>query len=269
MKSVALVSAFGIAMFTAACSIDDMKEEPAIASPAQPMTESGTQCGVSTPIDNNDWYRVMANFYNAGSGPGCIRWDQSKNWNWFTDTTAPASASTSGAPAGYPAVYQGCHYGTCSSGGYPHNVGAITQAVSNWQIDGLGSSGIWDVSYDIWFNKSNNPSQGYPDGLELMIWQAYQGGVQPAGRKVYSGIRWNGRTYDKWVGSVKGTNVVSYVRTEGEVSQVHFDLMPFLRDCEQWDGLQTSWYLQSVQAGFEIWQGGQGLTTSQFDVTVK
>ncbi|WP_437587198.1 GH12 family glycosyl hydrolase domain-containing protein [Sorangium sp. So ce1000] len=269
MKWIALFSAIGAAMFTTACSIEDTTEEPYIASAAQAITASGTQCGVATAVDNNSWYRVMANFYNAGSGAGCVTWNQSINWNWFTVSRSPGWVTTSGMPAGYPAIYQGCHYGTCSGGGYPRSVGAITSAVSNWQIDGLSSSGAWNASYDIWFNKSYNPSQGYPDGLEVMIWQAYQGGVQPAGSKVASVIKWNGRTYDKWVGSVNGTKVVSYVRTAGGVSHTSFDLMPFLRDCQRWDGLQASWYLQSIQAGFEIWQGGQGLTTSEFDVTVR
>lgn len=270
MKSVALVSAIGITMFTTACSIEDTTEDLDIASAAQASTASGTRCGTSPPVDNNVWYRVMSNFYNAKDGSGCITWNQSINWNWFTVSSSPTAVTTAGPPAGYPAVYQGCHYGSCNvGGGFPKYLGAITSALSNWQIDGLWAGGAWNASYDIWFNESYSPSQGYPNGLELMIWQAYKGGVQPAGIKVYSGIHWNWRTYDKWVGSVNGTQVVTYVLTAGDASHTNFDLMPFIHDCKQWDGLQSSWYLQSIQAGFEIWQGGQGLTTSEFDVTVQ
>lgn len=260
--------ALSIALCTTAGAAEDPPQEPDDAAVAYAITPVGNQCSVSTPVANNDWYRVMSNFYNATSGTGCITWNQSTNWNWARVSNTSVPLDPKKGPAGYPAIYQGCHYGTCSAGGYPKRVGGITNAVSNWQIAGLSSPGVWNVSYDIWFNKTLKSDQGYPNGLELMIWQAYQGGIHPAGSKVYSGISWNGRTYDKWVGSVNGTKVVSYVRTSGDVSQTHFDLMPFIRDCKGWDGLRDDWYLQSVQAGFEIWKEGQGLTTSEFDVTV-
>ncbi|XXT23439.1 hypothetical protein WME94_18040 [Sorangium sp. So ce429] len=273
MKKIDLLVCIGIVAILPACSMEISGEtsgdDPDVAAVASALTPQGNQCGVGTPVDNNAWYRVMANFYNAGSGTGCITWNQSTNWNWFTVSTSTVSASTRGAPAGYPAVYQGCHYGTCSGGGYPRVVSGITSMRSNWYITGQPGGGAWDASYDIWFNTYYNPSQGYPNGLELMIWQDYRGSITPAGSRVYSGINWNGRTYDKWVGSVNGTKVVSYVRTSGEVNQTNFDLMPFIRDCMQWDGLQSAWFLQSVQAGFEIWTGGQGLTTTEFDVTVQ
>jgi hypothetical protein len=60
-------------------------------------------------------------------------------------------------PSGYPSIYQGCHWGNCSSGGLssdPVEVsdltpGAVTSSWSTTQPG--GSANAYDVAYDIWF----------------------------------------------------------------------------------------------------------------------
>jgi cellulose 1,4-beta-cellobiosidase len=46
------------------------------------------------------------------------------------------------------------------------------------------------------------------------------------------------------------------------------DLQALVADAVSRGYIQTSWYLIDVEAGFELWQGGAGLATNSFSVTV-
>jgi hypothetical protein len=49
------------------------------------------------------------------------------------------------------------------------------------------------------------------------------------------------------------------------------DIKAFTRDAVRRGAITPSWYLIGVEAGFEIWQGGRGLTTHafSFDATAR
>src|SRR5215475_3317308 len=61
--------------------------------------------GGTYKIQNNEW---------GSSASECITTDGGTD---FTVANSSISNSTSGAPGGYPSIYQGCHWGNCSSGG--------------------------------------------------------------------------------------------------------------------------------------------------------
>lgn len=69
------------------------------------------------------------------------------------------SNATHGAPGGYPSIYQGCHWGSCSSGGLTSaplrasNLGS-GKVTTSWSTTQTGS-GTYDVAYDIWFNQTS------------------------------------------------------------------------------------------------------------------
>ena len=72
----------------------------------------------------------------------------------------------------------------------------------------------------------------------------------------------NGATWDVWFGNI-GWNVISYVRTSS-TSSISFAPSTFLDDAASRGYAQKSWYLTSIQAGFEPWQGGVGLAVNDF-----
>src|SRR6266850_1382945 len=67
----------------------------------------------------------------------------------FTITSANFNLS-GGAPATYPSIYKGCHWGACTSNsGLPIQVSQIATATSSWSTV-QPASGAYDVAYDLW-----------------------------------------------------------------------------------------------------------------------
>jgi glycosyl hydrolase family 12 len=133
---------------------------------------------------------------------------------------------------GYPSIYQGCHWGNCTSGGLsgnPVQASAITagKVSTSWSTTQPGT-GAYDVAYDIWFNQTPTTS-GQPNGTELMIWLNHNGSVQPFGSQVATGTSIGGRGYNVWFGT-QGWNTVSYTMTTAATSVSGLDLAPLVQD---------------------------------------
>jgi hypothetical protein len=199
-------------------------------------------------------YVVQNNEWGASDGQ-CL----SVSDNGFTVTSGNHNVPTNGAPASYPSIYAGCHYGNCSSGsGLPLQVsqfGAVSTSV-NYATTG----GYWDASYDLWYDPNPNQS-GQNTGAELMIWGAHQGPPQPIGSRVGTASL-AGANWDVWIGNI-GWNVISYVRQQN-TNSLNVNVNEFTNDAVQRNQVQRSWYLTSVQFGFEPWQGGPGLGVNSF-----
>lgn len=56
---------------------------------------------------------------------------------------------------------------------------------------------------------------------------------------------------------------------QGREEVKNLDLLPLFEDAGQRGYLDPSWYLIAVEAGFEIWQGGAGLSVRDFSVALK
>jgi len=59
---------------------------------------------------------------------------------------------------------------------------------------------------------------------------------------------------------------VSYVLSSPSSSVTNLDLAPLSADAVSRGYLPTSWWLIDIEAGFEPWQGGQGLAITSFNV---
>lgn len=237
---------------------------PAPAAPA-PATLCDSQTlpvnGGAYTIQNNEW---------GSNARECITTDGSARFTVAESAIAIATNATRGAPGGYPSVYKGCHWGACTAGsGLPLPVPAIQPGTvtTSWSTGQPGGSAIYSVAYDIWFNREP-VSGGKPDGLELMIWLSHNGPVHPTGRQVASGVSIGGRGYDVWVGRRGGWKAISYAMTSATTAVSNLDLQPLAADALSRGYLRQSWYLVGVEAGFELWQGGAGLSTGSFSVTV-
>ncbi|MEQ0558499.1 RICIN domain-containing protein [Amycolatopsis sp. NEAU-NG30] len=204
-------------------------------------------------------YVVMNNRWGS-SAQQCINVTSSG----FRIQTQQGSTSTSGAPLSYPAVYVGCHYGNCSPGtNLPRQLSQIGSAPSSISYSYVGGS-AYDASYDIWLDptaKTTGVNQ-----MELMIWFDRQGGPQPVGSPVGT-TSIGGRSWEVWQGNNGGNDVLSYVAPSA-ISGWSFDVMDFVRDVDARTRVDSSWYLTSIQAGFEPWNGGAGLAVNSFSADV-
>ena len=225
-------------------------------------------CGQKTSIyvDGNA-YRVENNKFNpdAASQSECINIDTATTN--FTVTNSSIAVPADGAPGGYPSIYQGCHWGTCSdNSALPLQVSNIASATGSWsttQPNPAPSTDAWDAAYDIWFNHAATTS-ARPDGAELMIWLNHHGPPQPEGTQVAT-TRIHGVRYQVWYAPQASPPYIAYVMMRGKDSVNHLDLLAIINDATFKRGyIDPGLYLIAVEAGFELWNGGAGLATNSF-----
>jgi hypothetical protein len=207
-----------------------------------------------------DAYVVMNNRWGADT-PQCI----DVTHRGFA-VTANHSKRTDGAPASYPAIYFGCHYTNCSNGtNLPMRVGKITSATSSVTYSYPRNNGdVYDAAYDIWLDPT--PREDGVNQQELMIWFNRQGPVQPVGSRTGT-VTIGGRTWDVWSGNNGSNDVISYV-AHAPITSWKFSVLDFITDIKTRSGVTDSWYLTSIQAGFEPWVGGTGLALTSFAASV-
>ena len=227
-----------------------------VAGPAQADTQICEQYG-STTIGGR--YVVMNNRWGT-SAQQCINVTSSG----FTIASQQGTGSTSGAPVSYPAVFYGCHYTNCSPGtNLPmqlSSIGSVTSSISYNFVSGA----TYDAAYDIWLDPS--PKKDGVNQMEIMIWFNRQGSIQPIG-SVVGTTTIGGRSWEVWRGSNGSNNVISYV-APSPVASWNFSVLDFINDTKNRGAITNSWYLTSIQAGFEPWIGGAGLAVTNFSAAV-
>ncbi|HEY3483534.1 MAG TPA: RICIN domain-containing protein [Streptomyces sp.] len=248
-RGAAAVAAVVAALLLAALSLTSASTASASTTLCG-KTDSMKVSGGKYIVQNNEW---------GDSIQQCI----DVNDDGFNVTTGWHNVGTGGAPAAYPSIYAGCHYGNCSSGnGLPQQVSAFGNPQSSVNFN--TADGQWDAAYDIWFDTSSNPS-GQNNGEEMMIWANHSGPPSPFGSKVGTASI-GGATYDVWYGRQNNGiawNTVSYVRQQ-TTNAITVNIKDFTNDSISRGYLQSSWYMTSVQFGFEPWVGGPGLAVNSF-----
>jgi glycosyl hydrolase family 12/ricin-type beta-trefoil lectin protein len=236
-----------------------------IATTGTARAATTTLCNSQTAAVDGGQYTVENNEWNS-SAPECVTTDGNAD---FTVANSSIDLPTDGAPGGYAAIYKGCHWGACTSGsGLPIEVGAMTpgKVTTSWSTTQT-YTGAYDVAYDIWYNQTPTTS-GQPDAEEMMIWINHNGGVQPAGSVVASNVSIGGNTYTIWESRASTWNVVSYVLNTGTTSVSNLDVDLLAADSVSRGYMTDSDYLIDLEAGFEIWQGGVGLATNSYSVSI-
>ncbi|BBX72384.1 hypothetical protein MSHI_02900 [Mycobacterium shinjukuense] len=99
-----------------------------------------------------------------------------------------------------------------------------------------------------------------------MIWINHQGPIQPVGSPVGNATV-GGRTVVVWDGSNGQNNVMSCVAAS-PMEVWSFDVMDFVDHTATMEPITDSWYLTSIQAGFEPWSGGVGLGVDSFPANI-
>jgi hypothetical protein len=243
--------------------------------PTTPPRPGPTAIGCASQLTGSNEISVGNGLYHLQSD----EWDSGAPFTVCNDGNADFEVSstsignsTSGPPGAYPSLYRGCHWGDCTaSSGLPVRVSAMTGGgvVSTSYATTTTGSGSYDDAYDIWFNQASSTGNNSANGLEMMIWLNHNGAVQPAGSKVASGVPIGGRMYDVWHAGNSPGGTVSYVLDNPVASVSNLDLGPLAADAAARGYMSSAWFLIDVEAGFEIWQGGQGLAADSFSLSAR
>ncbi|MEJ3742006.1 glycoside hydrolase [Actinomycetes bacterium KLBMP 9797] len=231
-------------------------------TPTDHATARAELCRGSVGADERR-YLVMANVWGADTEQ-CLDVDTSTG----AFQVARSEHANGANVAAYPAIYTGCHWGTCSAGSrLPARVDRLGTVNSSWSFRRGGATGTWNAAYDLWFHTTADANRS-PDGAELMIWLDHTPDARPKGNVVARGVRIGDTTWDVSYANWDWNHVV-YVRTSPTSSVRDLDLRAFIRDATQRGYLADRWFLSGIEAGFELWTGGAGLASESFSTTVR
>lgn len=219
-------------------------------------------------LQNNVW----------GGGSQTITYD-TKSALTFKVTAHQGGTSTT--PGAYPSFFIGSNNERATTGSnLPIAVSAIQSVQTNWAWAANGAQGMYNATYDVWFSNNAKGDPAAPSGAYLMVWFARAGGANPIaasyganGAPSASGTATiAGQTWDVYRG-MNGVPCISYV-ARSTLSSLSFDLKAFISDAvtngsRYGASVTNSMYLTNVFAGFEIWNNGAGLQTTDFSVVVK
>ncbi|MCS7286347.1 MAG: glycoside hydrolase [Anaerolineae bacterium] len=205
-------------------------------------------------------YFVLNNVWGADT-PQTIRVDV-RNGDF---TIVHAEHSARNRVAAYPAIIKGNHWElSTTSSGMPIKVGKLISLLSSWSFTPV-DSGRWSAAYDLWFSPLSDSKAGYPGGTELMLWLDRRGAV-PDGSPVTL-VTINDIEWEIWFEKGKREwAYVVYVSSRPVYHVDNFNLLEFVMDCVARGWIEKDWYLHAVEAGFELWEGGVGLASSNFSV---
>ena len=253
---------------TAAALAGCAKKEDAV----QPLTAAaqGADATVSGQYDiiRSTPYFMQNNYWNKGvAGSG----SQSCFFNNLSDWGATSSHTYGGGEIkSYPSIVYGRHYGNDSGAGrLPQKIQDLGLVHSSWNQ--TSSSSSFDAAYDVWFDPASAPTGAAKD--ELMIWvdwantkplaQSYtsSGAVPYASSVLLGGRHWN--IFHKDLGG--GRDVMSFLPAGGGQNSMTVDMKPLIDYCVGRGWLQSTQYMTSIQAGWEIIAGGT-FRTSAFTI---
>jgi hypothetical protein len=225
------------------------------------------QCQPLGTIDLPARYMVQNNVYNAQGGTQCITagWDMGANAGFVASPMLSVPAGS--APASYPSIVLGWHYGRWY-GSYTaaRQLQTLQSIISNWTFT-VPPSGRYNASYDAWIHPTNANPPNPMGGVELMIW-VNERDTTPIGSVVGTTMI-GGASWEIWYGPNQGGwTTVSYIRAGNVSSVANLDLLPFFVDAAQRNYTTGASYLLSIQAGFEIWEQNQPMTTNSYSVAI-
>ncbi|KAJ7188769.1 endocellulase [Mycena filopes] len=133
----------------------------------------------------------------------------------------------------------------------------------NWTYASQSAGIRADVAYDIWLGKasSGNPATS-ASSFEIMIWLSGLGGIQPVGSQITSGTVVAGHTWNLWKGPNANWQVLSFVSAAGNINAFDVDLNDFFTYLVAQQGVASTQFVQSIQAGTEAFVGTANLVSS-------
>jgi Glycosyl hydrolase family 12 len=217
----------------------------------------------NAPVSNGAY--IVQNNEFATSVPECVSTDGDPG---FRVTHSVIDIPSDEGPGAYPSIYRGCHWGKCSPVPLrPVKVSDLTtgKVTTSWSTSQPGGSNIYDVAYDIWFNRTPT-TVTQPDCTEMMVWLNHSGHVIPHGTLMARGVRVGNHRYNIWEGPQPWGDTVTYDMATATTSVSGLDIGTLAQNAVSRGYLPRSCYLMDIEAGFEIWHGGAGLATNSFAV---
>lgn len=208
-------------------------------------------------------FKIQNNIWNpeSGSTSQCV---SDRGSDGFTVDSENHNRAPGGLPSAYPSIWKGCHWTNCTQdSGMPIKANDIGSASFSWSFSRT-NSGTWNAAPEIWFKR--NSTLGQPDGLELMWWFDYNGTVFPGGSKI-DDVTLDGTSWEVWFTNDPGWNFMTFKR-KNRIQSGTVNMKPFMQYAVDKGYLDLNWYLMDVEAGFELWNGGEGLRSNSFDVNL-
>ncbi|KAF8578203.1 glycoside hydrolase family 12 protein [Ramaria rubella] len=156
--------------------------------------------------------------------------------------------------------------------GINKQLSAITSMPSTWKWSMSSTSIVADVAYDLFTANT----AGGSNVNEIMIWLAnYNAGPissqynsDGTPKAVASSISIAGHTWNLYTGSNGANNVFSFLPTSGTIPSFSGDIYAFFTYLIQHEGVASSQYLVTAQAGSEPTTGSATLTTSSYSLAI-
>jgi hypothetical protein len=254
-RSAGRLAAAAVAAMALIGSAQGVLAQSAAADPAASLCTSANGPFATATVGNGQ-YQIMPDEWNS-SADVCMSSDGNAD---FTVTSSALSSATN-VQAGAPGAYARIAY-LPQTGRLPMPVATMGDTLTSWRTT-LGAPGQWDVAYDVWYADSASGC-GPTTSHELMIWLNRQQGPVPLGTAGPQ-VTLNGRGYQvyEWQSSA-GKQVISYLMTNPTDSVYDLNLRTVTADAVVRGYVPAGGELCSVQAGFEIWNGGAGLATNSF-----
>lgn len=183
--------------------------------------------------------------------------------NGFQVTRADGSVPVTGPAKSFPSIYNGCYDGVCSPGTkLPMRLSAITRARTTANFIPAYQGTTYDASYHIWLDPT--PRNDGINRLEIVVrFQLAGASLQPVGSKVAALVELAGIRWDVWVGN-NGRNDVLTFTAPRQIVNWDFDVKTFTNEAVRRGLAANTWFVTSVQAGFDIWANGANLGVSCF-----
>ncbi|KAH9987671.1 concanavalin A-like lectin/glucanase domain-containing protein [Xylariaceae sp. FL0662B] len=143
---------------------------------------------------------------------------------------------------------------------------AVSSIPSKWSWTYAGSNRVSDVSYDLWLA----PTSGGTNAYEIMVWLAADGGAGPISStgSTIATPAIAGSSWDLYSGANGDTTVYSFV-AQSTVDDFDGDLMEFFTYLTENEGVESNYYITSLQAGTEPFSGEDAVfTTSAYSISV-
>ncbi|AUG82064.1 hypothetical protein CFP65_7485 [Kitasatospora sp. MMS16-BH015] len=233
-----------------------------LAAPAQADTPASLCTSANGPYGSaavgGGRYLIMPDEWNS-SAEVCLT---STGGADFTVSSSALSSATNARP-GAPGAYARIQY-LPRPGELPTPVATMGDVLTSWRTT-TGVPGQYDTAYDIWYADDATGCAGTTTSHELMIWLNRQGGPVPLGTSTQQ-VTLGGRTYQVYLhqDTTSGKQVISYLATTPTNSVYALNLRTVTADAVVRGYVPAGGQLCSVQAGFEIWNGGAGLATNSF-----
>jgi len=210
----------------------------------------------------SDWKNVRPgggtgyNIYNDDFGAStCL---ENTGNAGFTITRSTADGSYSA----FPNTSSGWEWGVAPLHGYAYPVREKDDGEPRTSVSvGLVNSGVYNAAYDTWFS-TYKQTNGQDNAAEVMIWLSCRDnciGWEP--------VRIEGVEFleSQWVAYHNGVHwrYTAFVAATNRTYFTNLWLNPFFSAA----GIDPNWYLTSIDFGFELYSGGDGLRVNSYSLT--